>query len=371
MDLRRACGCVVLLFAVSAVGPEGRSASSVLDVRTLLRDVANFTDGDWAAVENGTPVAKVLDTDAREVAIAGAVRISAPRERLVARLRDVDHLKRSAVVLDVGRFRRPPAASDLSNAPFEDYNLDLRDCRPGDCRVRLTAADIESFHHAVDWRGSDWRTRAAGVWREVLARHAANYGERGRKGLPVYVNKADPLNVASELSVLAGSFAFVAQYSPEFYAYLKEFGPSRPVGTDETLYWSKEDFGIRPVFRISHQVLYPGYRQRFTRSRRHEPGLCRPLPRRRARSDARRRDSRWPGRPFLLSGGGQSRAHALAERDAAAHGARDGAEPEPGGDAQDSECGEIRAGGRSLTEGRPEIPADQEACLDGSSVSRP
>ena len=210
MDLRRACGCVVLLFAVSVVGPEGRSAPRVLDVRSLVRNVANFTDADWAAVENGAPVAKVLETDAREVAIAGAVRIAAPRERLVARLRDVDHLKRSAVVLDVGRFRRPPAASDLSNVPFEDYSLDLRDCQSGDCRVRLTSADIESFHHAIDWRSSDWRTRAAAVWRDVLAHHAATYSELGRKGLPVYVNRADPLNVASELSVLAGSFAFVA-----------------------------------------------------------------------------------------------------------------------------------------------------------------
>jgi hypothetical protein len=248
----------MLLFAVSVVGPKGRSAPRVLDVRSLVRSVANFTDAEWAAVENGAPVAKVLETDAREVAIVGAVRIAAPRERLVARLRDVDHLKRSAVVLDVGRFRRPPAASDLLNAPFEDYSLDLRDCRPGDCRVRLTSADIENFHRAIDWRMSDWRTHAATVWREVLARHAATYSELGRKGLPVYVNKADPLNVASELSVLVGSFAFVAQYSPEFYAYLKEFGPVRPAGTEETLYWSKEDFGIRPVLRISHQILSPG-----------------------------------------------------------------------------------------------------------------
>ena len=353
MDLRRACGCVVLLFAVSVVGPEGRPAPRVLDVRSLVRNVANFTDADWAAVENGAPVAKVLETDAREVAIAGAVRIAAPRERLVARLRDVDHLKRSAVVRDVGRFRRPPAASDLSNVPFEDYSLDLRDCRSGDCRVRLTSADIESFHHAIDWRSSDWRTRAAAVWRDVLARHAATYSELGRKGLPVYVNRADPLNVASELSVLAGSFAFVAQYSPEFYAYLKEFGPSRPAGTEETLYWSKEDFGIRPVLRISHQISVSGDRQRITRPRRHEPGLCRPLPRCRARRDARRGGSRWQCRPFLLHGGGEPRAHAFSERDAEAPGSRFGAEPEPGGHAQDSECGEIRAGGRSLTGHRP------------------
>jgi len=257
MGLRPACAWVPLLFALSVVSDAWRSPYT-LDVRSLMRDVANFTDSEWAAVEKGAPVAKILDTDSREVAIAGAVRISAPRERLVARLRDVETLKRNAAVLDVGRFRRPPSAADLANAPLEDYDLDLRDCQPGDCRVRLTAGNIERFHREVDWRGPDWRARAAAVWRDVLAHQAATYADLGRKGLPVYVNKPEALNVASELSLLVGNFAFVAQLSPEFYAYIKEFGPVRPAGTDDSLYWSKENFGVRPVFRISHQVLYPG-----------------------------------------------------------------------------------------------------------------
>ena len=239
MDFRHAW-CVALLCALYAAGNgEGRPISAPLDVRSLVRDVANFTDADWAAVERGSPVAKILETDSREVAIAGAVRIAAPRERLVARLRDVEQLKRSAVVLDVGRFRRPPTAADLANTPFDDYGLDLRDCRPGDCRVRLTATDIERFHRRVDWQSADWRARAATVWRDVLARHAASYNELGRQALPVYVNRAEPLQVASELSLLVGNFAFVAQYSPQLYAYMKEFGPARPAGADDTLYGRK------------------------------------------------------------------------------------------------------------------------------------
>ena len=257
MNTRCAWGCVLLLTTVAVV-TGGRSNPAATDVRSLVRDVANFTDADWAAVEKGTPVAKILDTDSREVAIAGAVRISAPRERLVARLRDIDNLKRSAVVVDAGRFRRPPTAADLGNTPFDDYNLDLRECRPGSCRVRLTAADVERFHREVDWRGLDWRNRAATVWREVLALHAADYSSLGRKGLPVYVNRPETLSVASELSLLVGGFDFVARYSPEFYAYIREFGPARPTGTEDTLYWTKEDFGIRPVLRISHQVLSAG-----------------------------------------------------------------------------------------------------------------
>ena len=47
------------------------------------------------------------------------------------------------------------------------------------------------------------------------------------------------------------------RFSPEFYRYLQDFGPSPPAGSEDTLYWSKEDFGVRPVFRISHQVIQP------------------------------------------------------------------------------------------------------------------
>lgn len=206
MHLGWAAGCALVLLAGAMAADEGRRARQTPDVRSLLRDVAHFTDADWTAVEKGAPVAKILDTDSREVAVAGAVRIAAPRERLVARLRDIEHLKRSAVVLDAGRFGNSPSAADVAKIPLEDYSLDLRDCRTGDCRVRLTAADIDAFHRSVDWQRDDWRARAAVVWRDVLAGHARAYITLGRKGLPVYVNKADALSVASELSLLVGNF---------------------------------------------------------------------------------------------------------------------------------------------------------------------
>lgn len=256
MWLIRSVGFAGLACFLAVAGDQNPAAAP--DTRSLLRDVAGFTDADWAHVERGTAVAKVLDSDAREIAVAGAVRIAAPRERLVARLRDVDNLKRSAVVLAVGRFSRPPRPEDLASAPFEPYDLDLRDCRPGDCRVRLAAADIQRFHREVDWRAADWRTRSAAVWRHVLAGYAASYAHGGRPALPVYANKPDSLSVAAESADLAKAFGFVARYSPELHAYLQQLGPALPPDTEDTLYWTKEDFGVRPVFRISHQVVSPG-----------------------------------------------------------------------------------------------------------------
>jgi hypothetical protein len=251
--VRSAC----LAGLIIGLAEPGTRAAPAPDPRTLLKEIAGFTDADWAAVDAGTAVAKVIDSETREIAIAGAVRIVATRELLASRIREVENLQRSAVVLNVGRFGRVPAPADLARAPFEDYSLDLRSCRAGDCRVRLGAADIARFHQEIDWRAADARERAARIWREVLSGYAAGYVSGGRKALPVYANRSEPLSVAAEQATLASRFAFVSAYSPELFAYLQEFGPRLPPGAEDVLYWTKEDFGVRPVLRISHQVLLP------------------------------------------------------------------------------------------------------------------
>ena len=223
--------------------------------RDLLREIAQTTDAEWAAIGRGQAVAKVLETDNREVAVAGAVRIAASSELLAGRYRDIENLKRSTIVLDVGRFSTPPRPDDLLSVPFEDYNLDLRECQPGDCRVRLGAPEIDRFHREVDWRSGDWRERSRTVWREVLAGYAAAYKRHGRGALPTFANKAEPLRVPAELSLVVERFGFVGTFAPAFLAYMREFGPG-PEGLDDVLYWSKEDFGVRPVLRLTHQVIY-------------------------------------------------------------------------------------------------------------------
>jgi hypothetical protein len=243
---------LALVFLAAAAGP---FAAGAMAPRDLLRTIGGFTDADWAAVERGEAVSKLLDTDAREVAVVGAVRITGRRDQLVARSRDLQTLKGS-LVLDVGRFSAMPDPSDLQRVTFDERSLDLRACQQGDCPVRLSAADVARFHREVSWSAPDWRTQSAAVWRSVLSNHARAYLAGGRSGLPDYVNKRDPLSVASEVAELARDYEFLGGYSPEFHAYLKEFGSRIPAGAEQVLYWTREDFGIRPIVRISHQVIY-------------------------------------------------------------------------------------------------------------------
>jgi hypothetical protein len=245
---------IVALCAVTGVTAWAAGAAAPAP-RDLLKTLAGFTDAEWAAVERGEAVSRLLETDAREIAVVGAVRIQGNREQLVARARDLDALKGGSV-LDVGRFSAAPSPSDLARLTFDDHNLDLRACQPGDCPVRLGAADIARFHREVNWSGPDWKSQSMTVWRSVLAGYAAAYLAKGRPGLPEYANKRDPLSVASEVADLTADYAFVAHYTPEFHAYLKDFGARTPAGAEQLLYWTREDFGIRPILRISHQVDY-------------------------------------------------------------------------------------------------------------------
>ena len=255
---RAAVGVVAVWLLLPPPGPSATAATPRNAALAAVSPELEFTDEDWAAVNAGRAVARILDSDGRQVAVAGAIRIAASRERFAARLRDIESLKRSAAVLDAGRIRRTPQGPDLAAAPIEDYSLNLRRCRPGDCHVRLTAADIARFHRDVDWTRADWRARSLAVWQQVLAGHAAAYVRDGRAGLPIYANKAEPLSVAAELSLLVGRMRFVSALSPAFHAYLQEFRPPLPAASDDVLYWTKEDFGIRPVFRIQHQVVHAG-----------------------------------------------------------------------------------------------------------------
>lgn len=238
-----------------AVGASPQNSSAVGEPQKFLRMVARFSETDLATLEQGNPIARVLDTDKREIAVVGAVHINGPRERLFDRYRDIPGLKGNAFVLEVGRFGTPPKPEDLNPLHFENYDLDtIRLCKPGDCGVRLSTENMDRFAREVNWRAPDWRQQAGNLWRQLLAKDVADYLTTGR--LSDYHNKAAPLNIADEFSILYEDSKYFEPLSPQFFAYVKNFPQVRLDGVENILYWSKDDI-YRPVTRMTHLALYP------------------------------------------------------------------------------------------------------------------
>lgn len=240
------------------VGPRRDAVDQPAAPPEVLRQVG-LSPAEISAVEHGEAVARLLDTDRRQVAVAGAVRIKGSRERLVARFHSIDYLKRSKAVIDAAVLTNPFGLDDLEALPFEPYDLDLRECRPGDCRVRLSDADILRFQRETDWNSPDWQSKSAAVWRDVLLSYVTAYMNGGSKALPVYANKQDRLPVADELALLLEETAFIRSLAPGLLEHLWNPAASPLPGGDSLVYWSKEDFEIRPVLRITYQTIYsPG-----------------------------------------------------------------------------------------------------------------
>ena len=248
------------LLALAAASSGARAphpADQGHDVTLLLRQVAGFTAHDAAAVQRGQPIARILDTERAEVAVCGAVHIRAPRERILDHYRDVSLLAKHEMVLQVGRFSAAPRADDLRDLVFEPYDLDsLRECEPGDCAVRVPATSMPRFRQDVDWRGADWRTRAAAVWRQVLAGYAAEYRANGDRALAEYHNKEAPLRLQDQFALLYRASSFVTPLAPEVLQYLQEYPRVARAGAEDILYWSKDNFGLRPVLSVTHLSIH-------------------------------------------------------------------------------------------------------------------
>lgn len=226
-------------------------------VSGLLRTVGGLTAAQIAAVERGGAVAQVLRTERREVAVFGAVRIQGRRDLLIERYRDVTNLRKSDIVLQIGTFSRPPRTEDLVPLTFEDYDLDApRNCVPGDCPVRLSSEMMARMRAAVKWGAPGARLQSAAAWRDVLTDIVRGYTSAGDVSLPEYAKKEEPLSVRTELDRIYAQFGFLADVSPEFLRYIREYPRGRLAGAEDTIYWSKNDLGVRPVMGITHQTTY-------------------------------------------------------------------------------------------------------------------
>ena len=223
--------------------------------RDLLRSIGQFTDADWAAVERGESVSRLLESSPREIAVAGAVRIYRFGRRPGRALPRHRRLQKSSLVLDAQRMSVPPVRADLDRMPLDQVQPrpPLMPARrlPGQAGGRRRAQVPARYQLVLD-------ALAAGFV-EPVARRAAVVRPRLRRERKARAAGLRQQGAAGQRSRRArhpgcAEYGFLAGDAPEFHAYLQEFGPRIPEGAEQTLYWTKEDIGVRPIVRISHQV---------------------------------------------------------------------------------------------------------------------
>jgi hypothetical protein len=249
----------LFVVAVSIGAATTRHAETSRNAPAMLASELGFTPAQVSAVERGGVVAvTVPGTVDREIAVAGAVRIAAPPERLVDVVRDVERLESGPGFLQTRRIGTPPTLDDFAELRLPPADIKaLRSCRPGRCEVKLGQGALDLLGR-IDWRSKGASDAVNALARQTSLEYVLAYQQGGNDALAVYRDTDRPQFIALEFADMVRGTKMISGSLPSLARDLVEYPTApRPHGVEDVFYWSLADFGLKPVLRLNHLIVHP------------------------------------------------------------------------------------------------------------------
>ena len=248
-----------LLAFFAATALPGPSQSNP-DLETFFRQNIGLSQDQIAAIRTGQPVAVTLPPRTpAEVLLFGAVYIHAAPETYFQFARNFDRLREVPGFLALGVFTDPPQLSDLQGFALDSDDIQaLKDCEPGNCRIQMPATSIEELHRSINWSAPDVDEQVNRLLQKTALERLLAYQREGNEALGVYNDKRDPTAVPEQFAYLLSYDNALAEHAPDFYHYLLDYPHGKPANFEDTFYWAKVKFGLKPTLRIEHMLTMRG-----------------------------------------------------------------------------------------------------------------
>jgi hypothetical protein len=159
--------------------------------------------------------------------------------------------------VQIGRFSNPPAPSDLDGLSITSDDVNMRQCRVGDCGVRLPADGIHRFEKEIDWSKPDADAKAAALFKQMLFENVHAYTVGGPGRMTQYDDDSLPVMPVQDFQAVLKSSPYIETARPGLGAYLAGYPAEPMAGAEDFLYWSKEKFGFAPFISVTHVTLAP------------------------------------------------------------------------------------------------------------------
>jgi hypothetical protein len=257
--VRSAIGVAALLGLIAAISHPAIPRSNP-SLETFFRENIGLSDDQIDAIHSGQPVVKPLPPrQPDEVLLFGAVYLHAAPETYFQYARNFDRLREVPGFLALGVFTDPPQLSDLQGFAFDSEDIrDLKSCELGKCRIQMPATSIEELHRIINWSAPDVDEQVNQLLQKRAFERLLAYQREGNKALGVYNDKRDPTNVPEQFAYLLSYDNALPEHAPDFYHYLLAYPHDKPAHFEETFYWAKVKFGLKPTLRIVHMVTTRG-----------------------------------------------------------------------------------------------------------------
>jgi hypothetical protein len=257
--LRKVMPAAALLAMMAVAAWPGFSRSNP-DLDTFFRQNIGLSEDQIAAIRSGQAVTMALPPRTpAEVLLFGAVYIHAAPETYFQYARNLDRRRKVPGFLALGVFTDPPQLSDLKGFAFDREAIQaLQNCEPGDCRIQMPATSIEELHRLINWSAPDVDEQVNQLLQKTALELLLAYQREGNKALGVYNDKRDPTEVPEQFAYLLSYDTALSYREPDFYHYLLVYPHGKPANFEDTFYWAKVKFGLKPTLRIVHMVTMRG-----------------------------------------------------------------------------------------------------------------
>ena len=225
--------------------------------KPFLRKVIQLDDQKLAAIDKGEVVTKQLPTtDKPEIAAFGVVKTAGTPDLMLRLAKDVRKFRKVPQIPQLGLFSTPPTLEDLKGLthPPDDIGA-LKRCKPGSCDVKLGTLALEQMAK-LDWKAADAEARAAAIFNQMIVDFVAAYQQGGTDAMGNIMDKKAPKTRTEEYRTLLAHSPYLVDYVKEFNDYLAAYPKGQLANTEDILYWTKDEFGLKPVVSIYHATFH-------------------------------------------------------------------------------------------------------------------
>jgi hypothetical protein len=256
---RRVMGVAVLVaLAVGVAAKCGAQTSSELN--TYFQQNVGLSQDEIAAIRGGQAVAKVAKSRIPdEVFVFGAVYVNAPPERYPKLAYDFDLLRQVPGYEAIEKFSNPPQLSDLKGYAYDSEDVKaLKNCKPDNCQLQLSASSLEALQKSVDLSAPDAEEKVNQYLHGMVIERLLAYQKEGNEALGVYNDKKNATQVTEQFKYMLSYSQLLPKISPDLYNYLLDYPKATPANVEDMFYWDKVKFGLKPTLRVVQVVTMKG-----------------------------------------------------------------------------------------------------------------
>ena len=212
---------------------------------------ASLSRNDLLRLDRGEVVVKPLPSKSGQLGVFTITELDATSDLFVAWIRQVAELKRSKAVPASRRFSEPPSLADLDGLQLDQRDLGaIRECRPGDCALKLSAAEIETLLR-VAARGSDGAIQE--VFRRLLLDRLMAYRSGGLAAAPLPAFSRNAVQPTEVFAALRANSPYIRRSDQRLASWLERPHEARGPEVESFYYWSKEYYSSgKAVVALMH-----------------------------------------------------------------------------------------------------------------------